>query len=209
MYVEHVPNRNSPPCTLLRESYRHGGKVKKRTVTNLSKWPPHLVEGLRKLLQGGVVVDSLEDCFDIERSLPHGHVAAVLGTLRKLGLDRIIGGRGSREHALNVAMIVARLIDPQSKLATQVEAGAGAQFGTDVVVRIEAAENEATAVQEQDQRPVVTRFIAIVAQRNLAVTPANRAVAGSYAPWMWVAELAHQGLVVDTLPGHAGRRRKP
>jgi len=118
MYIETVPNRNSPPCTLLRESYREHGKVKKRTVSNLSKWPPDMVESLRKLLKGGVVVDSLEDSFDVIRSLPHGHVAAVLGTFRGLGLDRIIGHQGSREHALNVAMIVARVLDPRSKLAT-------------------------------------------------------------------------------------------
>jgi transposase len=118
MYIETVPNRNSPPCTLLRESYRQHGKVKKRTVANLSKWPPEMVEGLRKLLKGGVVVDSIEESFDVIRSLPHGHVAAVVGTLRRLGLDRIIGQEGTREHALNVAMIVARLIDPRSKLAT-------------------------------------------------------------------------------------------
>jgi transposase len=77
-----------------------------------------MVESLRKLLKGGVVVDSIEESFDVIRSLPHGHVAAVLGTLRRLGLDRIIGQKGSREHALSVAMIVARLIDPRSKLAT-------------------------------------------------------------------------------------------
>lgn len=118
MYIETVPNRDSPPCTLLRESYREHGVVKKRTVSNLSKWPPEMVDGLRKMLKGGVVVESLEESFDVTRSLPHGHVAAVVGTLRRLGLDRIIGDRRAREHALNVAMIVARLIDPGSKLAT-------------------------------------------------------------------------------------------
>jgi len=118
MYIESVPNRNSPPCTLLRESYRQHGKVKKRTVSNLSKWPPEIVDGLRKLLKGGVVVEHIEESFDVIRSLPHGHVAAVVGTLRRLGLDRVIGEKGAREHALSVAMIVARLIDPRSKLAT-------------------------------------------------------------------------------------------
>lgn len=130
MYIESVPNRNSPPCTLLRESYREHGKVKKRTVANLSKWPPEIVEGLRKMLKGGVVVDSLEESFDVIRSLPHGHVAAVLGTIRRLGLDRIIGHRGSREHALNVAMITARLIAPGSKLATARGLGQETMFNT-------------------------------------------------------------------------------
>lgn len=118
MYIETVPNRSSPPCTLLRESYRLGAKVKKRTITNLTQWPPHLVEGLRSLLRGGTVVEDLSDCFDVVRSLPHGHVAAVLGTLRRIGLDRIIGGKDASAHALVLAMIVSRVIDPQSKLAT-------------------------------------------------------------------------------------------
>ena len=118
MYIETVSNRSSPPCTLLRESYRLGGKVKKRTITNLTQWPPHLVQGLRCLLRGGTVVEDLSDCFDLVRTLPHGHVAAVLGTLRRIGLDRIIGGKDGSAHALVLAMIVARVIEPQSKLAT-------------------------------------------------------------------------------------------
>jgi transposase len=118
MYIETVPNRNSPPCTLLRESYRQGGKVKKRTIANLSQWSSELVENFRALLRGGTVVEHLERSFDVTRSRPYGHVAAVLGTLHKIGLDRIIGGKGLREHALSVAMIVARIIDPRSKLAT-------------------------------------------------------------------------------------------
>ncbi|MBW2030108.1 MAG: IS1634 family transposase [Deltaproteobacteria bacterium] len=118
MYIERVPNRNSPPCILLRESYRQEGKVKKRTICNVTKWPPELVENFRLLLKGGTVIERLEEAFDIVRSRPYGHVAAVLGTLRKIGLDRIIGGKALREHALSVAMIVARIIDPQSKLAT-------------------------------------------------------------------------------------------
>ena len=118
MYIETVPNRNSPPCILLRESYRQGGKVKKRTIANLSKWPAELVENFRALLKGGSVVGPLEKSLEVTRSRPYGHIAAVLGTLRKIGLDRIIGGQGSIENTLNVAMIVARIIDPQSKLAT-------------------------------------------------------------------------------------------
>jgi len=118
MHIETVPNRNSRPCILLRQSYREGGKVKKRTIANLTDWSPELVEDLRLLLRGGKVVERVEETFDILRSRPHGHVRAVLGTLYKIGLDRIIGDAGSREHALNLAMIVARVIDPQSKLAT-------------------------------------------------------------------------------------------
>ncbi len=144
MYIEKVPNRNSPPCTLLRESFRQDGRVRKRTITNLSAWPAHLVEGLSLLLKGGVVVDSLEETFDVVRSLPHGHVAAVLGSLRRVGLDQIIGNKGCREHALSVAMIVARLIDPQSKLATARGLGNETMFSSlgEMLGVVSADENE-------------------------------------------------------------------
>ena len=118
MYIESVPNRNSPPAVLLRESYRLGGKVKKRTLANLSKWPPALVEGLRILLKGGTAVARFDDAFDILRSRPHGHVAAVLGTLKRLRLERLIARQRSPERDRAVAMIVARVLDPGSKLAT-------------------------------------------------------------------------------------------
>ncbi len=118
MYIETVANRNSPPAVLLREAYREGGKVRKRTLANLSKWPRDLVEGLRALLKGGRVVAPEVDAVVIRRSLPHGHVAAILGTLRKIGLDRILAAKASRRRDLVVAMICARLIAPMSKLAT-------------------------------------------------------------------------------------------
>lgn len=75
MYIEAVPNRNSPPAILLRESYRVDGKVKKRTLLNLSDWSPSLIEGLRALLKGGVVLPPGQDAITIKRSLPHGHVS--------------------------------------------------------------------------------------------------------------------------------------
>jgi transposase len=121
MYIEAVPNRNSPPAILLRESYRVDGKVKKRTLLNLSDWPTELIEGLRTLLKGGTALLPGQDAIIIKRSLPHGHVAAVLGTLRRIGLDRLLGPTGeapNRCRDLVVAMIVARLIAPLSKLAT-------------------------------------------------------------------------------------------
>ena len=117
MYIERVPNRNSPPAVLLRESYRQDGKVRKRTLANLSKWPDHIVEGLRTLLKGGVALPALDAAFEILRSRPHGHVAATLGALRSLGLERLLDRRPSRERALAVAMIVARILEPASKLA--------------------------------------------------------------------------------------------
>lgn len=118
MYIERVPNRNSPPAILLRESYREGGKVKKRTLANLSKWPPQMVEQFQALLKGEVVrVNNLEQAFEIVRSRPHGHVVAVLGSLRRLKLEQVLSARRSRKRDLVVAMVVARIIDPGSKLA--------------------------------------------------------------------------------------------
>src|SRR4249919_1850769 len=90
MHIESVPNRNSRPAILLRESYREDGKVKKRTLANLTRWPEHLVEGLRTLLRGGVAVAKAEDALSIKRSLPHGHVAALLGIARTLGLPELL-----------------------------------------------------------------------------------------------------------------------
>ena len=117
MYIEAVPNRNSPPAILLRESYRHEGKVRKRTLCNLSGWSPAHIEGLRGVLKGGTVIPAEHDAFTVTRSLPHGHVAAALGTARKTGLDRILGPDGNRCRDLVLAMLVGRILDPVSKLA--------------------------------------------------------------------------------------------
>ncbi|MEG4143978.1 MULTISPECIES: hypothetical protein [unclassified Microcoleus] len=92
--------------------------MRKRTLANLSKLPDDAIEGLRIFLKGGTAISSLESAFDIQRSLPHGHVAAVLGTLKNIGLESLISERSSRQRALVTAMIVARIIDPASKLAT-------------------------------------------------------------------------------------------
>lgn len=118
MHIEVVPNRNSKPCILLRESFREGGKVRKRTLANLSKLPQAAVEGLRALLRGGSVVEDLSQSFELIRSRPYGHVTAVLGTLRQLGLDHEISSERCPERDLVVAMIVARILEPCSKLAT-------------------------------------------------------------------------------------------
>jgi len=117
MYIEAVPNRNSPPAILLRESYREGGKVRKRTLCNLSDWPTAYIEGLRGVLKGGTVIPAERDAFTVIRSLPHGHVAAALGTARKIGLDRILGPGSDRCRDLILALVVGRIVDPASKLA--------------------------------------------------------------------------------------------
>jgi transposase len=117
MYIESIPNRNSPPAILLRESYRQDGKVRKRTLCNLSGWPTAHVEGLRGVLKGGTVIPPEQDAITVTRSLPHGHVAAALGTARKIGLDHILGPDGNRCRDLVLAMLVGRILDPVSKLA--------------------------------------------------------------------------------------------
>ena len=118
MYIEAVPNRNSPPAILLRESYRQDGKVRKRTICNLSDWPAAHIEGLRGVLKGGVVIPAERDAFTVTRSLPHGHVAAALGTARKIGLDGVLGPDRDRCRDLALALVIGRILEPASKLAT-------------------------------------------------------------------------------------------
>ncbi len=135
MYIATIPNRSSPPAILLRESYRAGGKVKSRTLANLTPWPPAKIAALRRVLaEDPGVLEATGDArspggpsdaasFEILRSLPHGHVAAVLGTLRRLGLESILAQQRSAARDAVVALIVARVIDPRSKLATARDLG--------------------------------------------------------------------------------------
>src|SRR6266852_7132373 len=117
MYIETVPNRGSRPAVLLREGWREDGKVKKRTIANLSDWPEHKVQALAAVLKGKSVVGDVEQAFDIVRSLPHGHVAAVLRTIEKIKLDQLISRSRAPERDLCLAMLVARITAPGSKLA--------------------------------------------------------------------------------------------
>jgi hypothetical protein len=117
MYVARIPNRGSPPAILLRESYRDGGKVKNRTLANLSHWPEDKVDALARTLKGLPPKLDLCQAFEITRSLPHGHVAAVLGTARALGMEELIAPAPSRRRDLVCAMLVAQVIAPGSKLA--------------------------------------------------------------------------------------------
>ena len=116
MYIDIVPNRKSPPAILLRESTRQGKKIIKRTIANLSSLSIAQAESIRRILKGEKLVKP-EEYFDILRSPAHGHVDAVLVTIRRLGLDKIIGSRRSKERDLVVAMIASRILCPQSKLA--------------------------------------------------------------------------------------------
>ena len=169
MYIESVPNRNSPPAILLRESFRQGGKVRKRTLANLSKWPPALVDGLKVLLKGGTALAAPADAVDILRSRPHGHVAAVLGTLRKLRLDRALVAAPSPQRQRAVALVAARILAPGSKLATA--RGLAADTARDSLAEVlgidDADENDLYAAMDwllDRQAAVETRL----AKRHLA-----------------------------------------
>ena len=116
MYVVTIPNQSARPAILLRESYRDGGRVKNRTLANLTDWAPERIAALQAALRGERLA-RLEDT-QILRTLPHGHVAAVLGTARRIGLDRLLPDAPERQRDLALAMIVQRLIDPAAKLAT-------------------------------------------------------------------------------------------
>jgi transposase len=118
MYVTRIPNRDSPPAVLLRESDREGGKVKSRTLANISDWPEAKIDSLRRVLAGETLVPLAAERFEIARALTHGHVAAALGTVRRLGLDRVLPKGPERRAKLILAMIVARIIEPAAKLAT-------------------------------------------------------------------------------------------
>ena len=117
MYIETVPNRNSPPAILLREGWREGQKTRKRTLANLSNWPQSQIETLRRALRGDVLV-SPQDLLRTTHTSPHGHVEAILSMIHRLELDSVIASKRCRERDLVLAMIVQRLISPSSKLAT-------------------------------------------------------------------------------------------
>jgi hypothetical protein len=122
MYVETVPNRTSRPAVLLREGWRERGKIRKRTLANLSDWAEDRIEALRAVLKGDLSLRATGAAgpppFDIVRTRPHGHVVAALGTLRRIGLDTLLAARRTPERERVLGMIVARILDPRSKLAT-------------------------------------------------------------------------------------------
>lgn len=172
MFIESVPNRNSPPAVLLRESYRdENGRSQKRTLANLSKLPAEVVAGLKALLAGGTVVG--QDGLKVQRSLPHGHVAAALGTVRKIALDRLLLSTAtdeqSRRHRdLVVGLIIDRLIAPRSKLgfvrAVQPETacsslGAVLRLGTVAAAEVYAALDWLVAQQPRIEAGLARRHL--------------------------------------------------
>ena len=117
MHIDIVPNRKSPPAVLLRESYREGPKVRKRTLANLSALAAEQVDAIRRTLRGETLVP-LADLFAIVHSRHHGHVQAIRTAMQQLGFESLIASRPSRERDVIVAMVMARIIEPTSKLAT-------------------------------------------------------------------------------------------
>ena len=116
--IEYVPNQAGKPAVLLRQAWREGIRIRKRTIANLSKLPVEIIEGFRTILKGGVAVSDLSDLLEIERSLAHGNVIAVLGTARRLGFERLLHRSRTRERQLALGGIIARVLSPDSKLAT-------------------------------------------------------------------------------------------
>src|SRR5712691_6273909 len=117
MHIDIVPNRKSPPAVLLRESYREGSHVRKRTLANLSALSAAQVDAIRRTLRGETLVP-LADLFEIVHSRHHGHVQAIRTAMAHLGFESLIASRPSRDRDLIVAMVMARIIEPTSKLAT-------------------------------------------------------------------------------------------
>src|SRR5437762_2147677 len=117
MYIDVVPNRNSPPAVLLREAWREGQKTRKRTVANLSDWPPERIETFRRVLRDEPLV-SPHDLFTTQKSLPHGHVEAILEMIDRLKLNRLISAERSEEHTSELQSpmyLVCRLLLEKKK----------------------------------------------------------------------------------------------
>jgi hypothetical protein len=117
MHIDIVPNRTSPPAVLLRESYREGARVRKRTLANLSALSAEQVDAIRRTLKGETLVPVAE-LFEIVHSRHHGHVQAVRAAMTQLGFESLIASRASRERDVILAMVIARILEPTSKLAT-------------------------------------------------------------------------------------------
>ena len=117
MYVETIPNRDSRPTVLIREAWREGKNIRRRTVGNITALPENQIEQIRRTLKGEHLVSS-DDAFQLLRARPHGDVAAVMGTMYKLGVPELLSTRKYPKRQLVLAMIAARILDPCSKLAT-------------------------------------------------------------------------------------------
>ena len=118
IHVEIIPNHGRKPSILLRRAWREGKRIRKEQLANLTRTPAFIVDGIRAMLKGGTVVNDISEVLAVSRSLPHGHVCAALAVCRRLGLPKILGRRRHRRRDLALAAVIARVIDPASKLAT-------------------------------------------------------------------------------------------
>jgi hypothetical protein len=116
MYIERVPNRNSPPAVLLRESYREGNKVKKRTLANLSKLPDDIVDNFKLVLKGGKIIEDLEAAIALKKSLPYGHLGAILGILKQGGLDQVLDSEKKQRTLLILSLAIWKMISLNAPL---------------------------------------------------------------------------------------------
>lgn len=168
MYIATIPNRSSPPAVLLRESYRQGGKVRTRTLAHLTHWPPAQLDALRRVLRGDLLI-APEETFEIIRRLPHGHVTAILGTGRRLGVDHLLAAKKHGARELVLAMIVARILEPQSTLATARGLGPDtASTSLGATLGVEAADVDALSAAMDWLWPRQPRIEAALAARHLA-----------------------------------------
>ena len=116
--IDVIPNQYGTKAVLLRKTWCEGRCVRHKIVANLSDLDPAVVDGFRAVLGGGIVLDDPGKAFAIRRALPHGHAAAVLGTMKRLGFRRFLGRRTERSRDLALAAVAARILNPASKLAT-------------------------------------------------------------------------------------------
>ena len=166
MYIATVPNRDSPPAILLREGYREHGKVKNRTLANLSHWPAEQVELLRRVLRGERLAP-VDQLFEAVASPHHGHVQAVRLAMRRLGFEALLASRPSRARALVVAMVAARILAPESKLATT-------RWWHTTTLPVDLGGDEEPPSEEA--RPVVPLYVKTVSGDVSIVRAAERAI---------------------------------
>ena len=117
MHIDVIPNRKSRPAYLLRETFREGNKVRKRTVANLSALTDEQIHALRAILKGEQLYPA-ETLFNVIGSRAHGHVEAVRTAMTKLRMGPLLDTAPSRERDLVLAMLAARILSPRTKLAT-------------------------------------------------------------------------------------------
>jgi hypothetical protein len=146
MHIDTIPNRNSRPAYLLRESVRDGKRVRKRTLANLSSLSIEQIEAIRRILKGERL-GPIEDGLEVVRSRPHGHVAAVTMAMKRLGLDKLLDARSSRERDLVVAMVAERIIAPEASKLGMTRAWADTTLGEDLGVA-DAQEDELYAAMD-------------------------------------------------------------